>query len=129
MREHRHRLRVRYAETDAQGVAHHAAYVPWLEEARIEALRAVGQSYRELEAGGIYMPVVELAVKYRAAAKFDDELDLISVWQAEGRFKLRFATRIERAGTLLAEAEVAIACIGVDGRLRPVPAVVLPAAG
>ena len=107
-------------------MAHHAAYVPWLEEARIEILRAAGQSYRELEAAGTFMPVVELAVNYRAAARFDDQLDLVSTWQVEGRFKVRFTTRIERAGTLLAEAQVAVACIGADGRLKPLPAGVLP---
>ncbi len=67
-------LRVRYAETDAQGVAHHSSYVAWFELGRVEWLRAAGASYADLEREGHVMPVVELHVRYLAPARFDDEL-------------------------------------------------------
>ena len=68
------RLRVRYAETDAMGVAHHSAYVPWFEMGRVDWLRAVGGSYAQLEREGYALPVVELRVRYVLPAKFDDPL-------------------------------------------------------
>jgi acyl-CoA thioester hydrolase len=67
-------LRVRYAETDAMGVAHHSAYVAWLEMGRVDWLRAVGGSYRELEGEGYALPVVDLRIRYVAPARFDDAL-------------------------------------------------------
>lgn len=67
-------IRVRYAETDASGIAHHAAYVAWLEAGRVEWLREQGQSYREIESAGYSLPVVELQLRYLTATRFDDEL-------------------------------------------------------
>ena len=53
--EFRHQLRVRYAETDAGGVAHHSSYVAWLEEARTEWMRQRGRSYADVEASGFFL--------------------------------------------------------------------------
>lgn len=69
-----HLIRVRFAETDQMGIAHHSSYIVWLEAARIEWLRTLGLSYRELEQSGISLAVSEVQVRYRAAAFFDDEL-------------------------------------------------------
>ena len=68
------RLRVRYAETDASGITHHSAYVPWLEAGRVEWLREAGLSYRDLEREGFNLPVIELHLRYVAATRFDDAL-------------------------------------------------------
>lgn len=65
-------LRVRFAETDQMGVVHHAAYVVWLEAARVEWMRERGLSYRALEEGGLSMAVSGLEVRYRSACRFDD---------------------------------------------------------
>lgn len=65
-------FRVRYAETDAQGVAHHSAYIVWFEAGRTELLRSRGISYRELEALGYDIVVADLSVRYLAPARFDD---------------------------------------------------------
>mgnify|MGYP002620217705 FL=1 len=67
-------LRVRFAETDQMRVAHHAAYVVWLEAARVEWLRGHGLRYRDLDASGVSLAVAGLTVRYRAAARFDDLL-------------------------------------------------------
>jgi acyl-CoA thioester hydrolase len=67
-------IRVRYAETDAAGIAHHAAFVSWLEVGRVEWLRAAAASYAELEREGYSLPVVELLLRYVAPARFDDPL-------------------------------------------------------
>src|SRR5688572_5853666 len=71
---HETAIRVRYAETDAAGIAHHAAFVPWLEAGRVDWLRAAGGSYRQLETEGYSLPVVELRLRYVGPARFDDEL-------------------------------------------------------
>ncbi len=68
----RHPVRVRFAETDAMGVVHHSAYVPFLEEARVEWLRALGHPYSELRDEGIELAVLELVVQYRRSARFED---------------------------------------------------------
>jgi len=116
-----HRIRVRYAETDAQGVAHHAAYVPWLEEARIEGLRRLGRSYREMEADGLLLPVVELRVRYRRSLRFDDEVLISTDCRVDGRMRLRFASTLRRGEELIAEAEVVVAAVDGDGRPRRLP--------
>ena len=66
-------LRVRFAETDAMGVAHHAAYLPYLETARVEYLRALGHPYRELrDRDGLEFAVVGVDLRYHAPLRFDD---------------------------------------------------------
>lgn len=67
-------IRVRYAETDAMGVVHHANYYLYFEVAREDLIREVGISYKEIEELGIMMPLVETECKYVEAAKYDDEL-------------------------------------------------------
>lgn len=68
------RLRVRYAETDASGITHHSAYIPWLEAGRVDWLREAGLSYRDLEREGYNLPVIELHMRYVTATRFDDAL-------------------------------------------------------
>lgn len=67
-----HSVRVRFAETDAMGVVHHAAYLPYLEDARVAYLRSVGHPYTALLEEQMELPVVEVAVRYRRALYFDD---------------------------------------------------------
>ncbi|MFZ0249877.1 MAG: thioesterase family protein [Acidimicrobiales bacterium] len=75
-----HRLRTRFAETDAMGIIHHAAYLPYLEEARVEYLRAIGHPYDSVRAGeprdAREFPVLEVSVEFRQALRFDDEVDV-----------------------------------------------------
>jgi acyl-CoA thioester hydrolase len=118
---HTVRLRVRYAETDQMGVVHHAAFIPWFELARIEWLRAQGRSYREIEASGLFMPVIELAVRYRASARFDDEIDLTTTAIATGRSRLTFTSVARRGDTVLAEATVMVAAVDRAGRPTRLP--------
>lgn len=67
-------VRVRYAETDAMGVVHHASYLVWLEYARVEWLKACGLDYKALERDGFFLPVVEASLTYRSPTFFDDEV-------------------------------------------------------
>ncbi len=90
-------LRVRFAETDQMGVAHHAAYVVWLEAARVEWLRGHGLSYRDLEAEGVSLSVTGVSVAYRSAARFDDLLRIEVVLEEARSRRLRFTYRLVRA--------------------------------
>jgi acyl-CoA thioester hydrolase len=65
-------IRVRYAETDQMGVAHHAAYPVWYETARADFCREMGIPYAEMEQGGLLCPVVELSCRYAGAARYDE---------------------------------------------------------
>jgi len=76
MIEHTIFLNVRYAETDQMGVAHHSNYAVWFEAARVELMRPCGLSYAEFEKSDYYMPLIELTVRFRKAAHFDDRLSI-----------------------------------------------------
>lgn len=72
------RLFVRYAETDAMRVAHHSAYVVWMEAARVQWLKDRGLSYKRLESEGVNLAVSKLQIDYRSSASFDDEILIIT---------------------------------------------------
>lgn len=72
------KLRVRYGETDQMGYCYYGNYAQYFEVGRVEAMRAVGMSYRKLEESGIMLPVSEFHVNYLLPAKYDDELTVIT---------------------------------------------------
>lgn len=76
--ESRSEIRVRYAETDAMGVAHHATYPVWFEVGRTDLMHGLGLPYAEVEARGYYLMLSGLNVEYRRAARYDDHLTLIT---------------------------------------------------
>ena len=67
-------MRVRYGETDKMGIVYYGNYATYLEQGRTEWLRDIGFSYKWMEDNGIHLPVVELSVKYKAPARYDDVL-------------------------------------------------------
>jgi acyl-CoA thioester hydrolase len=83
-------IRVRYAETDAMGVVHHAAYVPWFEVGRVQLLRAAGCPYTEIEARGLLVVLSDLVVRYRFPARFDDEITVHTTLTTLKRRQLAF---------------------------------------
>lgn len=111
-------VKVRFAETDAQGIAHHAVYLIWFEVARIEYLARFRGGYPELQAEGIEALTLSANVSFRAPARFDDRL-VISARCSEVRgARFRFDYRVERDGVLIAEGSTGHAC--ADARsLRP----------
>lgn len=72
------KIRVRYGETDQMGYCYYGNYAQYFEVGRVEALRAVGMSYRKLEESGIMLPVSEFHVRYLLPARYDDELTIIT---------------------------------------------------
>jgi acyl-CoA thioester hydrolase len=91
---HRSQLRVRYAETDAMGVVHHAAYVPWLEVGRVNLLRAAGAPYGDIEARGLLVVLSDLQVRYRSPARFDDVIEVQTMLIALKSRLLAFRYRV-----------------------------------
>lgn len=69
-------VRVRYAETDQMNVVYHGNYAQYFEVGRVEGIRSLGLSYREIEARGYLMPLVELHVRYLRPAQYDDLLTI-----------------------------------------------------
>lgn len=115
-------IRVRYAECDPMGVAHHTAYPVWFEMGRTELLRqGSGVRYRDLEAERIYFAVAKLAVQYRRPARYDDVLVLGTTISGMGRAKIEHAYELVRDGLLLATASTTIVCLDAEGRPRPMP--------
>ncbi|HHQ48104.1 MAG TPA: acyl-CoA thioesterase [Acidobacteria bacterium] len=83
------RFRVRYAETDAAGIVHHATYLVWFEEGRSELSRQLGLPYRELEEAGVVLVVVEARVRYVAGARYDEAVE---VWTRMEQVRSRSCT-------------------------------------
>lgn len=94
-----HRVRVRYCECDPMGVAHHAAYVPWLEIGRTELLREAGVRYADLEVAGVFLVIVKLEVSYKRPAYYDDLVEVRTrVAGPASRVKIRHEYEVVRVG-------------------------------
>lgn len=112
-------FRVRYAESDQMGVVHHRHYLVWCELARTDHMRRLGVSYRDMEASGLKLPVVEAHLRYRQPARFDDCIR-VRCWVREvASRKVSFGYAVERRddGTLLATAQTSL--IAVDSNHAP----------
>lgn len=118
-------IRVRYAETDAAGIAHHSAYVAWLEVGRVEWMRAAGASYAELDRSGYSLPVIELRIRYVAPARFDDALRVRTALADARSRSLTFAYEVvtdETRPRQLANGTTRHICL-LKGRVTPLPEV------
>jgi acyl-CoA thioester hydrolase len=106
-------VRVRFADTDAQGIAHNSAYVVWFEVARVEYLRTYAGGYQSLRDEGIEALVLESNIRYLVPAKFDDVLHVHTRCRDVRGARFRYEYEIEREsdGTLLAEGWTAHACV------------------
>lgn len=72
------KIRVRYGETDQMGYAYYGVYAQYYEVGRVEAMRLIGYSYKEVEARGILMPVVDYSISYKKPAFYDDEITVVT---------------------------------------------------
>jgi acyl-CoA thioester hydrolase len=111
-------VKVRFAETDAQGIAHHAVYLVWFELARIEYLARFRGGYPELQAEGIEALTLDANVTYRAPARFDDRLVIHARCSEVRGARFRFDYRIDRDGERIAEGSTGHACADAK-TLRP----------
>jgi acyl-CoA thioester hydrolase len=104
-------LRVRFAETDAQGIAHNSAYLVWFEIARIDYLARFRGGYPGLRAEGIEALTIESHVRYLAPARFDDRLRIRARCGDLRGARFRFDYALEREGEAVADGWTRHACV------------------
>ena len=117
------KLRVRYAETDRMGYAYYGNYATYFEVARVEAMRALGMSYKRLEDDGVILPVSEFNIQYKKPAYYDDELTIVVkiVEKPRVRFNFNYKTYNEK-GDLLNTAFTQLVFVNKEtGRPMPIP--------
>lgn len=105
---HETRLRVRYAETDQMGVVYHSNHLIWFEVGRVELMREMGFSYRDMEReDGRFIAVAEVTCRYRAPAFYDDEILIRTRLKTARESVVVFSYELLRAesGALVAEGE------------------------
>ena len=101
MLESRTQINVRYAETDMMGVVYHGNYLPWFEVGRTTLLKECGLPYRELEAQGYLLPVIELAMKFHKPALYDDTVTVITQLRERPLLRIRLEYEVRRGDELL----------------------------
>lgn len=114
-------LRVRYAEVDAMGYLHHARYAVYFEIGRTELLRANGLRYRDLEAMQLFYVVVKFAARFRAPARYDDELRLRTRTLRLTPVRVDHAYELFRDQQLLTEGESTLALVDASGQPTRLP--------
>jgi acyl-CoA thioester hydrolase len=118
------RVRVRYAETDQMGVVYHANYFIWFEVGRVELLRQLGFSYREMEQNDhCFIAVVDARCRYKAPARYDDEIIVRTQLKNVRESLVHFGYELLRAddGALLAEGETTHIVTDAEMKVRAIP--------
>jgi acyl-CoA thioester hydrolase len=119
--EHEIKFRVRYPEVDPMGVVHHSRFFQYFEMGRVELLRAAGVSYAQLEMAGVLFVVAKVECRYRAPARYDDELTLLTKIVKQTHVRIDHEYVLKRGETVLATAATTIACVNRQGELIQIP--------
>ena len=107
-------VRVRYSETDQMGYVYYGNYAAYYEVGRVESLRQLGLSYRELEAQGIMMPVLESRSKFTAPAKYDEQLRIVTTIGSKPTARIHFAYDIyNEAGKAIHSGETSLVFVNM----------------
>jgi acyl-CoA thioester hydrolase len=116
-------VRVIYGDTDQMGVVYYANYLRYFELGRSEFLRAHGGSYRDMEAAGLMLPVIEATCQYLAPARYEDLLLIGTEVSAVSRVTLTFRYEVTRSGeeAVLCAGTTIHACLGKNGRPTRLP--------
>ncbi len=118
------RLRVRYAETDQMGVVYHSNHFIWFEIGRVELLRQLGFSYRDMEqTDGCFIAVVDARCRYKAPARYDDEVIVRTHLKNVRESVVHFGYELVRVedGELLAEGETTHIVTDAQMKIMPLP--------
>jgi acyl-CoA thioester hydrolase len=118
------KLRVRYAETDQMGVVYHSNHLIWFEVGRVEFMRQMGFSYRDMEReDGLYIAVAEARCRYRAPVYYDEEVLVRTRLKAVRDSLIIFSYELARAdtGALLAEGETTHVVTNAEMKVAPLP--------
>ena len=110
-----HFLRARYSETDQMGFVYYGNYASWYEVARVESLRKLGMTYREMEAMGVMMPVLENHSKFLSPARYDELLKIVTSIREKPGVRIRFFYSIyNEEGRLIHEGETLLAFVAIS---------------
>ena len=115
---------MRYVETDQMGVVYHSNFLIWFEVGRVELLRQLGFTYKEMErADGCYIAVVDARCRYKAPARYDDELVVRTHLKNVRDSLIHFGYEVVRDsdGALLAEGETTHIVTDAQMNKRPLP--------
>lgn len=118
------KIRVRYGETDQMGYAYYGIYAQYYEVGRVEAMRMLGFSYKEVEVRGILMPVIDFTINYKKPAYYDDEITVVTYLKERPKsIRIPFDYECYNAkGELLNTGKVTLVCIDkVTNKLCPMP--------
>jgi acyl-CoA thioester hydrolase len=115
-------LRVRYSETDQMGYCYYGNYAQYFEVGRVETLRSLGMSYKQLEDEGIMLPVSEFTVKYFSPAFYDTELTVeTTITEIKGARIYFDYTITNDLGELICKAQTTLVFVQ-QGTMKPIPA-------
>lgn len=122
-----HQIRVRYGDTDQMGYVYYGNYAYYYEQARAEAIRSVGITYKQLEDSGIMMPITRMTVKYIQPARYDELINVRTFVPEMPNRIITFAYEItNEAGALLNEGETQLIFVdAVTRKMKPIPAVLM----
>jgi acyl-CoA thioester hydrolase len=112
-------LRVRYAETDKMGVVYYANYLVWFEVGRADLLRSLGWTYREMEAAGVSLPVIEAHCTYLRPARYDDDIEIRTEGRILSAVRMEFTYRVIRVPEAILAAEGRTVHAALDPHGRP----------
>jgi acyl-CoA thioester hydrolase len=114
-------IRVRYAETDRMGLLHHANYLVYFEQGRIELFRSQGRSYKDLEDQGFLLVLTKIEVRYRRPVHYDDALTLRTIMVRTTAVRIDHRYEVLRDGVLVAEGSSTLACVDREGNPQALP--------
>ena len=112
-------IRVRYAETDQMRVVYYSHYFVWFEVGRCELLRSLGRSYRDFEATGFMLPVIEARCEYYRPARYDDELTIRTTGSLTSPARAQFTYEVHRPSDSVVTATGCTVHAAVDGAGKP----------
>ena len=118
---HLYRLRVHYEDTDMGGIVYHANYLKFCERARSDWVRGLGIDQRAMREEGVVFAVAEIEARFRAPARFDDELEVVSAPAGGSAARLVLRQDVTRGGAVLYGSRVTLAAIGPAGRPMRLP--------
>ncbi|MEO0509887.1 MAG: thioesterase family protein [Verrucomicrobiota bacterium] len=111
---------MRYAETDRMDMVHHSNFLVWFEAARIHMLDEIGIPYTEVEARGLFIPVLGVSLNYKRPAKFDDRIEVHLFMHEKPRARFKFEYEVRRDGNLLATGNTTHGFMDRNGKgIRP----------
>jgi acyl-CoA thioester hydrolase len=120
MLQSRSQITVRYAETDMMGVVYHGSYLPWFEVGRTTLLKEHALPYRQLEADGFFLPVLEVGARYLRPARYDDTLTIVTTLREKPLLRIKLEYEVLRGDERLATGFTLHAFIDRAGKpVRP----------